>query len=282
MSTNRDFERTAEAWLAEGPTQLADRVLDAALDEVHLTHQRRRLPVLWRFPQMNDRMRLAATALVVVVVAVAAYAAFGPKRNDVGGPQTTSTPPPSPSPVASSTPSPSDLLDTATWTTYVSNRYGFSIAYPADWVAERADHDWTFPADAVDYLNGGSEHFELKIPNQGIGVNAWSVAVPPGTSLASWIQAYCPKSSTDPCTGLESKTIPATMDGHPGSIMMFDTPQAFFLVDTRIYAVACWQPDNDPTVVKYSGSRRLVEAYLSTMHLLPGGPAPATASPAPS
>jgi hypothetical protein len=52
MSTNRNFDRIAEAWLAEGPSELADRVLDAALDEVHLTSQRRRMAVPWRTPQM--------------------------------------------------------------------------------------------------------------------------------------------------------------------------------------------------------------------------------------
>lgn len=46
MTTDRtrppyDVERLAAAWLAEGPTELADRVVDAALREVHVTRQRR-------------------------------------------------------------------------------------------------------------------------------------------------------------------------------------------------------------------------------------------------
>ncbi|MEA2673857.1 MAG: hypothetical protein QOI92_1049 [Chloroflexota bacterium] len=31
MTTNSDFDRHASAWLADGPTELSDRVLDAAL-----------------------------------------------------------------------------------------------------------------------------------------------------------------------------------------------------------------------------------------------------------
>jgi hypothetical protein len=40
MNGHRDLDRIVGAWLTEGPAELADRVLDAALDEIHLTHQR--------------------------------------------------------------------------------------------------------------------------------------------------------------------------------------------------------------------------------------------------
>ena len=36
-----DLDRTARLWLQDGPDQLADRVLEAALDEIHVTRQRR-------------------------------------------------------------------------------------------------------------------------------------------------------------------------------------------------------------------------------------------------
>lgn len=85
MSTNSNLDRISKAWLAEGPTQLADRVFDAALDEVHLTRQRRRLPVLWRLNLMPVQLRLAAAALIGVVALGVIYLNL-PKRNDVGGP----------------------------------------------------------------------------------------------------------------------------------------------------------------------------------------------------
>ena len=55
------------------------------------------------------------------------------------------------------------------------------------------------------------------------------------------------------------------------------------LVDGRMYVVACWRPNDDPSVAKYSGAIKLVQAYVSTMHLLPDGPASAApTSPGPS
>lgn len=92
MSTRRDFDRTSKAWLAEGPTELADRVLDAALHEVHSTHQRRLLWGLpWRTSPMLNRFRLAAVA-VVAVIAVGVVALNLPRLPGVGGPGTSPSP----------------------------------------------------------------------------------------------------------------------------------------------------------------------------------------------
>jgi hypothetical protein len=76
MTTDRtrptDFDRLASAWLADGPTELVDRVLHAALREVHSTHQRRAPRVPWRFPRrfttMTSSLRLVAAAIAVVAV----------------------------------------------------------------------------------------------------------------------------------------------------------------------------------------------------------------------
>ena len=77
---------------------------------------------------------------------------------------------------------------------------------------------------------------------------------------------------------LANQTVAATMDGHAGSLVSFkEDTQSFFLVQDRIYVVAIWRPANYIP----GGVPRLLEAYLSTMHLLPGGPA-ASASPRPS
>ena len=70
MSTNAvDFDRIAAAWLADGPTELADRVLDAALEEVHLTHQRRRwFRAPWRTSTMTKFAGLAAAGVAVLAI----------------------------------------------------------------------------------------------------------------------------------------------------------------------------------------------------------------------
>jgi hypothetical protein len=100
MSTNRNFDRIAEAWLADGPTELADRVLDAALREVHRTHQRRWLPAPWRTPSMSLPIRAAAAVAIVLVVGFAAFQALAPGSGPGAGPTATPSPTPSSTPLA--------------------------------------------------------------------------------------------------------------------------------------------------------------------------------------
>ena len=49
--------------------------------------------------------------------------------------------------------------------------------------------------------------------------------------------------------------------------------QAFILVGDRMYVVAVWRSDQDPSTATYGGAQHLLEAYLSTMTLLPSGSA---------
>ena len=104
MTTN-DFDRTARLWLEDGPTELADRALQAALDEIHVTPQRRAWWPARRLPKMNTPIRFAtgAASLAVVVVVVLAIAGFNllPGNGSVGG----SPSAPIPSPTAAATPS---------------------------------------------------------------------------------------------------------------------------------------------------------------------------------
>jgi hypothetical protein len=223
---------------------------------------------------MHSALRNALAAAVFVVVGTGCGPAAVPPLPEPSSSHQ------APSPTTAPTPSP-NLLDTSTWTTYVSERYGFSIAHPADWTEDPSDHVWTLAMDA-DSQNTAAENFILEIEDQGIRVSGWSVAVEPGTSIDSWLQAYCPK-NTGPCTRIRDRAVAATADGHDGSLVLFDGDvQAFFLVDGRIYAIACWRAEEDASMLKYSGSQRLVEAFLSTMRLLPGGPAPSPTTPPPS
>jgi len=281
MSTQRDFDRTAQAWLAEGPSELADRVLDAALDEVHLTNQRRRLAALpWRTFSLNTPLRVAAGIAIVAVLGFAALSFLGRGPGYGGAP----TPGPTsvPSSTAATSPAATSLgaIDTTTWATYTSTRYGFSIGYPADWIVRSADHDWAFPADATSFPPTAGETFHT--PAGGVAVSAYAVTVAPGTTMSAWLQAYCPVAeSNSPCTALQSR--PTSLDGHAGSIVRFtEDTQAYVLIGTRLYIVGCWRSESDPTVLPFGGASRLLDGFLSTMHLLPGGPAPTGASPAPS
>jgi hypothetical protein len=106
MSTDRDITRIVRSWLDEGVTVLPDRVLDAVLDQVPSTPQRRAWWPARRLPTLNTYARfglVAAAALLAGVVGIGIY------RNSVGGPAV---------PTHSSTPSssPSPDLIVGTWT----------------------------------------------------------------------------------------------------------------------------------------------------------------------
>lgn len=90
MSTDRETTRIVRSWLEEGVTALPNRVLDAVLDQVPATPQRRSWWPPRRFADMNNYAKLAigaaAAAAVVVVVVVATNLL---SRGPLVGPATT-------------------------------------------------------------------------------------------------------------------------------------------------------------------------------------------------
>ena len=111
MSTDRDVTRIVRSWLEEGATALPDRVLDAVLDQVPATSQRRSWWPARRLNEMNNALKIAIVAAAVVVIAVVGFNLV-PRQGGIGGPgpsptasprrQTpTQTPTPTPSPLPS-------------------------------------------------------------------------------------------------------------------------------------------------------------------------------------
>ena len=108
MSTDRDTERIVRSWLEVGATALPDRVLDAVLDQLPATPQRRSWRPAWRFREMHVYAKLAIAAAAVVVVAIVGINLLpGDASVGVPAPSATPTPPPSPSP----SPSPARIPD---------------------------------------------------------------------------------------------------------------------------------------------------------------------------
>jgi dipeptidyl aminopeptidase/acylaminoacyl peptidase len=99
MTTDRDFDRITMAWLADGPEELSDRVLDAVVDEIHVTPQRHALRLPWRFSTMTTPARVATAAVIGVLAVGGALFAFNRSQPAVGGPG------PSPTPVVTAAPS---------------------------------------------------------------------------------------------------------------------------------------------------------------------------------
>ena len=218
--------------------------------------------------------RLAIAAVAMVVVGCQA----GASQSANGSPQPSAAASAgSPSPISAAptvvpTASPPttaslDPNDTSTWLPFVSERYGFSLAYPAGWEAHHASALWAFPQDTA--WPDGVEHgdwFYLDGPDDGVAASAWSVPLPSGTSADEWFDDYCAIEIT-PCETSDPKS-PASLDGHPGWFVAGSDPQAYFGIGDRIFLVAVWQPEDNPALVRYGGGRKLVEAFLSTMRLL--------------
>jgi hypothetical protein len=90
--TENDFQRTARAWLAEGPTEISDRAIEDALARIHVTPRRRAGWPARGLPPMTNFMRVAA---VVAVIAVAGLAVASLRPSGTG---TFPLPTPSPTP----------------------------------------------------------------------------------------------------------------------------------------------------------------------------------------
>jgi len=110
VSSHLETTRIVRSWLDEGVTELPDRVLDAVLDQVPATAQRR---VTWwparRLSTMNTTLKVGLAAVVVAVAALIGINYLG--TSNVGGPGVdSSTPTPDPTPTETPVPTPVGLL----------------------------------------------------------------------------------------------------------------------------------------------------------------------------
>ena len=96
MNESRDLDRLLDAWFAEGPVQVADRVIDDTASRI--AHQRQtpawRLRS-WRFPTMSTPIKLVAIGAALLAVLVGGAVFMGG-----GSAPPPPTPAPSPSPMA--------------------------------------------------------------------------------------------------------------------------------------------------------------------------------------
>ncbi len=99
MSADRDTTRLVRSWLEEGVTALPDRALDAVLDQVSATSQRRPLWQARRVSDVSNPVRIALAAAAVLIAALVGLRflpAIGPGTNATPNP--TATPEPTPMP----------------------------------------------------------------------------------------------------------------------------------------------------------------------------------------
>ncbi len=225
MSTDREATRIVRSWLEEGVTALPDRVLDAVLDQVPATPQRRSWWPAWRFSDMNTYAKFAIAAAAVVVVAVVGINLLPRSGGDVGGaPAVSPSSTPSPSPAAS--PSPSEVAfppdgDLAAGKHSVTrNGIRLSVTLPTSgWLS---DQSFFFNKGVETDPEGVSLLFWDANP---IGVFAdpcaEEKAAPAGPSAADLASAV----STLPGADLVSGPTDVTVGGHPAKHVVLTVPE---------------------------------------------------------
>ena len=137
MSTDRDTTRIVRSWLRTDEHESADRVLDAVLDRIDTTPQRR--STWWparRLPEMNNTAKLALGAAAVVVAAFLGIRFLLPGQN-IGGPGPTPTPTPEPRALVDGAEGPGTFTTEFYAETPVTVPVGVTFEMPADWGAVR-------------------------------------------------------------------------------------------------------------------------------------------------
>ena len=232
------------------------------------------------------RSPLYAAAAVAVVLFAVFIAIFG---NGLGGasngPGADWTAQPSPTATLRATPRPTPApppIDTTGWKTYESDRYGFSIGYPPDWIEVPAEHDWTWARDGKNWLSKGMEAFLA--PAYAVRVSVWPIPLAPGQfvdgkpDMRAWVANYCQRTDqSSACADLDSWSTWMCLevrDCHPALMVEFaNDVQAFFTggrygADTMM-VVSVWWPDHAPATRRYGGSKHLLKAFLATMGVCP-------------
>jgi hypothetical protein len=146
MIDDRDLNRLLDTWFADGPVQVADRVIDGTANRIARQRQRpawRLHP--WRFPTMSTPIKLVAigAALLAVLVGGAVFMGGGSAR-PITAPTAapTSTPQPSAAAAVTAAPSagatfayPSAILPPGSHAT-ASFLPGFTFTLPEPWILD--------------------------------------------------------------------------------------------------------------------------------------------------
>ena len=219
MSSDRDVTRIVRSWLDEGVTQLPDRVLDAVLDQVPATPQRRAWWPARRFPIMNSNtFRLGIAAAAAIVIALVGVSLLIPRN--VGNPTESATPtaiPDGPTAAATILPAHFGPLDPGTYlVTDIDPSFTFTV--PAGWGMGTAFRDGvTLSPLALETTGAG-----ILVCRDTAAVDAANnVVVGIGTDASSIVSHVAER------TDLRNQTEPQadTIGGLDGWYVDFDGPE---------------------------------------------------------
>jgi hypothetical protein len=104
MTGRTEIELSLDRYLADGAERVPDRVIDAALDQIDSTSQRRALRVPWRFDDMPSVFKLALAAAAVIAVVLSGLLLTRGPTGTTGGPAVGTPLPSAPAPAAATPP----------------------------------------------------------------------------------------------------------------------------------------------------------------------------------
>jgi hypothetical protein len=185
MTRHFDVDRALEDWLAEGPSQLPDRAIEAIVRQLDQTQQRKH----WWLPGREPMNRMiltiggVAAAIALTLVAFGMYFGLNTGAPGVGGA-------PSPTPTVQPTVAPTPVPTEPDGVLYTSERHGYSLLLPDDsWKVVEKFGTWplgtTFNEDGPGVDN---------VLRNDAASEAWilinSQPVPSGTTLEQWSIDY--------------------------------------------------------------------------------------------
>lgn len=170
-------------------------------------------------------------------------------------------------------------LDTSKWTTYVSDRYQFTIGHPEAWTVIEAGHFWDQATESIDNDSGAMEVFVPPDDTISIYLAAWAVDVDRGTTLFEWARVFCDQYVAS-CTDVRAMSEPAsaTAGDREGILLPWDDGMVAFYPtwyddtggrriweqeapgDGRIFIVESGRPAKGPY-----HSRELIEAFSASL-----------------
>lgn len=237
-----EFDRTARAWLDDGPTRMSDRALLSALEEIHTTRQRRAWWPARRATPVSIFARVASAAVLVVAVGLLAINVVPrqPDGSSVGGP--------SPSPSAAQAVDFPDLT-----MTFVSPRNGFSIKHPDRVALTPAKQLW-----GVGQINDG---FDLVETGLAAVLRGASTEIMDGASIDELVDDAV-EDSPGGCGAPRSQPAEITIDGQSGRIVECSNEiVATVIAGGRRYLFALSHDRSD--------ARAVFDAFAATIDLTP-------------
>lgn len=267
MTGQTEVELILDRYLADGAERVPDRVIDAALDQIDSTAQRRVLRLPWSLPALPAFVKpaLAGAAVVAAIALGWTLLERGP-RGTVG-----TTPSPTSSPSASPSPPPA----TGWSRTFDSPLYGYSVGAPEGWEFQPSTEVWRpregrFGEAPLDFITPRGEQLVLR---------AGSGLIPEGAEADDWIARFVTHTDIAVC-GPPRETLEVILiDGQPGRLRdSCGEVEATVVVGQRVYVFTLFVNAGTSEPGR-SGGRGLFDAFAASIRLTPATAYPASPAP---